>query len=462
MSTIAVFDVGKTNAKLYAMRPDGRPLEALSTPNASIEGPPYRHHDLDGLEAWLLAGLAELATRHAIAAIVPCGHGGSGVLVRGGRAAMPMIDYEHPMPADAAAGYRAEADPLRERGGPALLGSSHAARQLWWLARDWPEALAAADAFLHLPQYWACRLSGVAANEVTSAAAQSHLWSVAERRPSAILARRGWERLMPPMAPAWATLGPVRPEVAARTGLAPDTRVHCGIHDSSANFYRYQAAGLRDVVVVSTGTWIVAQTDRTDGVDLDREAPGRTLNADVTGAPVPGMLTMGGREFAVVAGDATGPATRDALARLVAAGTMALPFFGDDDGPFPGHARRGRLVGPPAGDPAGRFTLAVLYAALLTVEILDRLPPARTVVLDGSFVREPLYGGIVQALAPEARIRVNADSVGQAAGAALLAGHATRTTPAPLDLARPDAAGLPDLRSYRAAWRDHLALEIQR
>jgi sugar (pentulose or hexulose) kinase len=458
LSVVAVFDVGKTNAKLYAVAEDGTLLETASTPNRLLDGPPYRHHDLAGLEGFLVSALADMARRHAIAAIVPCAHGGSGVLVGDDGPAMPMIDYEQPLPPDVADAYRAEADGVRERGGSGImLGAAHAARQLLWFERDWPEALAAARAFLPTAQYWAWRLSGVLADEVTSAAAQSHLWCAADRRPSAIVARHRWQRLLPPMTPAWATLGPVRPEIARATGLGPATRVLCGIHDSSANFYRYQAAGLADVTVVSTGTWIVALTDRTEGFDFDAGTGGRSCNADVTGAPVPGMLTMGGREYTAVAGDDPGPADRAALRRIVADGAMALPCFSDDDGLFPGRGRRGRIV----GDPTDRFSLAVLYAALLTAEILDALPPARTVVLDGTFVRDPLYGALVQAAQPRATVLVNPDTAGLAAGAALLATHEMRRGPAPLALERPDAAGLPDLSAYRAAWREALTMETQ-
>lgn len=457
--TIAVLDVGKTNVKLSAATAEGEILEQISTPNVVVDAPPYRHHDLPALEAWLLGALADLARRHRIEAIVPCTHGGSGVLVGRDGPAMPMIDYEGPLPDDADAAYREAADDFHERGGSGfILGAAHGARQIFWLEHEWPEVVASARAYLYPPQYWSWRLSGELASEVTSAAAQSHLWCSPESRPSAIVARRGWERLLPPMTPAWSTLGPVRPEIARETGLRPQTRVICGIHDSSANFYRYQSAGLSDFTVVSTGTWIVALTDRT-GVDFRRERAGWSCNADVHGRPVPGMLTMGGREFAAVAGDAGGPADIDMIARLVASGTLALPFFGRDDGLAPGRAGLGNVEGPMAGDVGARFSLAVLYAALLTAEILDALPPARTVVLDGSFVREPLYGAIVQRLRPDADVRVNADSFGISAGAALLAGHEARMAPVSLSLARPDTAGLPDLAAYRARWRDTLNLE---
>ena len=67
----------------------------------------------------------------------------------------------------------------------------------------------------------------------------------------------------------------------------------------------------------------------------------------------------------------------------------------------------------------------------------------------------------MQAARPRTTVYVNPDTAGLAAGAALLASHATRRTPAPLGLDRPDTAALPDLTAYRAAWRDSLTMETQ-
>jgi sugar (pentulose or hexulose) kinase len=452
MSVVAVFDVGKTNVKLLALTPDGELLETMSALNAVHDGRPYRQHDLAALEAWLIEGLRQLGQRHDIEAIVTCAHGSGGVLVGPDGPALPMIDYEQPIPDDVERAYKMAAGSYRERGSAIMLGAAHLARQMLWQEMHWPEAFAGAMAFLATPQYWAWRLSGVLAGEITSLAAQSHLWACADGRPARIIAERGWRHLMPPLRHAWDALGPVRPEFAARAGLRADTRVLCGIHDSSANFYRYQAAGLSDLTVVSTGTWIVLLTDRT-GIDFDVERPGHACNADVFGRPMPGMLTMGGREFSAVAAGSTGPASPEILARIVRSRTMALPSFGPDDGLFPGTARRGRLEGPLAADASARFTLAVLYAALLTAECIADLPPAANVVLDGNFVSDPLYGAIVGALLPDARVLVSRGANGTAIGAALLASHETRLSPAPFAAEKPDRTNLPDLSSYHAHWR---------
>ena len=452
MSIVAVFDIGKTNVKLSAASDDGRVLETLSTPNVVKDGPPYRHHDLDGLDDWLIDSLAALGRRHDIGAIVTCAHGSGGVLVDRQGAALPMIDYEQPTPADVDAYYRKIVGSHRERASAVMLGAAHLARQMLWQEMHWPETFAGASAYLATPQYWAFRLSGVLASEVTSLAAQSHLWASADGRASALVANRGWQRLMPPMRRAWETLGPIRPDIAKRTDLKPTTRILCGVHDSSANFYRYQAADLSDVTVISTGTWIVALTDRT-GVDFNVERPGHSCNADVFGNPMPGMLTMGGREFAAVAATASGPASLLALQQIVASGTFAVPTFGSDDGLFPGTAGCGRLEGPLARDENIRFTLAVLYSALLTAACVDDLPPAKTVVLDGNFVVDPLYGAVVAALLPDRRVLVSRSTTGTATGAAMLAAHETRASPVTLAAEAPDISGLPDLSSYQRRWR---------
>ncbi len=452
MSIVAVFDIGKTNVKLSAATDGGRVLETLSIPNIVKDGPPYRHHDLEGLETWLIDSLAALGRRHDIGAIVTCAHGSGGVLVDSQGAAMPMIDYEQPIPADVDSCYRAIVGSYRERASAIMLGAAHLARQMLWQEMYWPETFAAAQAYLATPQYWAFRLSGVLASEVTSLAAQSHLWASADSRAAALVASRGWQRLMPPLRRAWETLGPLKPELAGRSGLKATTRILCGVHDSSANLYRYQAADLSDFTIVSTGTWIVALTDR-GGVDFSVERPGHSCNADVFGNPTPGMLTMGGREFSTVAAKASGPASLQALRAIVTSGTFALPIFGSDDGLFPGTAHRGRLEGPLAQDDNVRFTLAVLYSALLTVACICDLPPAGTVVLDGSFVIDPLYGAIVAALLSDRRVLVSRSTTGTATGAAMLGAHERRVSPAALEAETPDISDLPELLSYQQGWR---------
>ncbi|WEX08687.1 FGGY family carbohydrate kinase [Chelativorans sp. AA-79] len=458
---VAVLDVGKTNVKLSAATTDGAVLETLSVENPVCEGPPWRHHDLNALRGWVLDGLATLSRRYPLEAFVASGHGSGGVLVvadpdDGDGTALPMIDYEQPLPESIREAYAPLSGTFFDRGSATMHGATHQARQLYWMQQAEPAAFSRGRWFLGVPQYWAWVLSGIAVSEMTLLAAQSHLWNAAERRWAPIVARQGWRHLLPPFAKAWQMTGTLRPALAARHGLPDRLRILAGGHDSSLNYYRYQAAGLKDITVVSTGTWIVCFSGRTPLDRLD-ENRGMTCNSDVFGHPLGGVLTMGGREFAAIAGSSapTEKTRREVVARLIARGTMALPSFGEDDGLFPGSAGRGRLAGTPPETPEERKALAIVYCALLTVECLDALGDGPEVMLDGSFLRDPLYAALVAGFAPGRRICYNLDAYGVASGAALLAGHETRTQPAPVELS--DPAHLGDIASmlapYAARWR---------
>lgn len=460
-SVVAVLDVGKTNVKLSAVTPDGVILETLSVPNVVIDSGPWKHHDLTSLGDWVFSSLSELAKRHRLATFVSSGHGSGGVLVgddpdAGDGTVLPMIDYEQMPPADIQRRYGALAGSFLDRGSAVMHAATHLARQMFWMQQAEPETFAKACWFLNLPQYWAWRLSGVAVSEATGLGAQSHLWNVAEKCWAPIVGSQGWTHLMPPHASAWQAVGHIRPELVERHGLPKNMRVLAGIHDSSANFYRYQASGLGDATVLSTGTWIVALSGRTPIEALD-EHRGMTLNSDVHGNAVGGILTMGGREFTHVAGhDAHGDADPVVVSRLIARGTMALPYFGDDDGLFPGSAGRGTIIGPQPADAGERKALAVLYVALLTVECLDALGSTGRVVLDGSFLRDPLFAALVATLRPQGDTVCNPDNYGVASGAALLAEHETRTARAPIALEKPiDFHHLPaELSAYRRRWQE--------
>lgn len=415
---VAVLDIGKTNAKLSAVLSDGRIAETLSTLNPVLPGPPWAHHDLAGLNRWVTAALAALCQRHDLRHVIAVGHGAAGMLTgaidSADGLALPMPDYEQPAPAEVA-DYPALAGPYANRGSAVMAGLTHTARQLLLAERTHPRAFAAAQWSLGVPQYWAWRLSGVAVSEASTLAAQSHLWTPGAGW-SPIVAARGWGRLMPPLAPAGADLGAIRPGL----GLPP-LRVHAGAHDSSAGFHRYQAAGMAGMVVLSTGTWIVALTD----------AAGRpaaeplTVNADPAGAPLTGALAMAGRTYARIAG----PQPEDARAD-------------------PAILRR-LITGGRAETAADRHALAVLTVALDSVALVAALDPDLPLVLDGSFLRDPAFAALVAALRPGRRTLVNAEPYGIALGAAALA---TGQAP-PLHLTEAAPLSLPGLDGYAEAYR---------
>lgn len=459
-ASICILDIGKTNVKLNAMTAAGDVLETLAIANPTRAGPPWRHHDLEGLSDWVFDELSNLSRRHPLQTFVATAHGSGGVLVgddpdQGDGAVLPMIDYEQPLPSQVLDAYAPLAGSFHDRGSAVMHGATHQARQLLWMEMAEPERFSAGRSFLCLPQYFAWRMTGIAVSEVTCLGAQSHLWNIPDDRPTPIVVARNWERLLPPFRPAWSSLGVLRPALAKRFDLPPSLDVLGGIHDSSANFYRYQAAGLSDAAILSTGTWIVGMSAKTS-LDGLNEAAGMTINSDVFGQPVAGALAMGGREFVHVAGMSAGPATDAQTAiDLMARGTMALPSFGEGDGFFPGSAGRGYIIGPePQGDHERR-TLALIYMALLSSECLDALQAHGTAVLDGSYLKDPLFARLVQAFRGEAETLFNLDAYGVATGAALLASHGKSLASQALHVSRPEPLEAPHdlITAYHQSWR---------
>lgn len=462
-ATVAVIDIGKTNAKVSAATETGHVVESASAENETVAGQPWRAHDLKRVRDFVLAEVAGLCRRHPIRHVVPSGHGSGAVLTladpdaSGDGAALPMIDYEDACPPEIDALYARLAGTFLDRGGRIMMASTHQARQMLRAEVEEPRAFARAAHALAVAPYWAWVLSGTAASEVSSLGAQSQLWNVANGAWSPIVAARGWGRLLPPLRPAWDGLGPIRPALAARYALPAGLRVHLGGHDSSLNLYRYQAAGLADFTLVSTGTWIVAMRPGHDPAALD-EHRNMVLNADVFGRPVGGALTMGGREFRAIAGAERGePVEADEIAAILAARTVALPTFGSDAGQFPGSEGRGRIEGGlPPGRPENRSlrALALLHVAMLTVSCAASLAGRGELVLDGKFLGEPLFAPLVAALMPGLRVTASTEPAGVSAGAALLARHAARAGDAvPVALSPVAPAEIPGLAGWADLWR---------
>ena len=260
MKHVAVIDIGKTNAKLALV--DVRTMaeiEVVTRPNTVLAGPPWPHFDLDGHWEFLLAALGEVHRRHGVDAISVTTHGASIVLLdRNGDLAAPMLDYEHAEPDDVADDYDALRPEFAETGSPRLPLGLNVGAQIHWMFQTQPGLADRTATVLTYPQYWGFRLTGVLASDATSLGCHTDLWDPHERRFSSLVDRLGLTGKMAPPRPSADILGPVRAEIAAQTGLAPDTPVHCGIHDSNASLLPHVLGHNAPFSVVSTGTWVIS------------------------------------------------------------------------------------------------------------------------------------------------------------------------------------------------------------
>ncbi len=422
MRFVAVIDIGKTNAKLLLIDlASGAEVAVFKTPNRVIDVAPYPHFDTEALWTFLQDSLKTLTASHAIDAISITTHGASGVLVdAAGDLALPILDYEFAGP-DSLPAYNDLRPSFAETGSPRLPGGLNLGAQIYWQAQTFPEAFAKTAHILTYPQYWALRLTGVAASEVTSLGCHTDLWNPWEGRFSTLVEKMGWTRLFAPVQPASAAFA-LKPELAMALGVPQGVKVHSGIHDSNASLLPYLGAQAA-FSVISTGTWMIHMAVGGPAVDLD---PKRDVlvNVNARGTPTPTARYMGGREFDELTGGriaAPTPADR----RAVLAGIMILPSLHPETGPFPGL----HLWWTAEPETDGARTLAAsYYAALMAAQCLDLIAAQGPIHVEGPFGGNDDFAQMLAAITGRAVV-ASGQSAGTGLGAALLAGPLTAEKP---------------------------------
>ncbi|MCO6188460.1 FGGY-family carbohydrate kinase [Rhizobium sp. L1K21] len=448
MKHAAVIDIGKTNAKVVLV--DMATLSEVAVtkrPNQVLLGPSYPHYDVEGLWNFILVSLRDFQARHGVDGITVTTHGASAALLdENGQLAGPVLDYEHDGPDRLTAEYDAVRPDFAETGSPRLPMGLNLGAQLFWQFRTFPEIRLRTKRILTYPQYWAWRLCGVAANEVTSLGCHTDLWVPREGYYSSLVENQGWTDLMAPVAKAANILGSVLPEIVVQTGLDPATPVVCGIHDSNASLYAHLASRKPPFAVVSTGTWVISMAVGGKDVKLD-PARDTLINVNALGDPVPSARFMGGREFEMLMGEGKHTASEDDVAGVLKRQVMLLPAVETQSGPFQG--RKARWTVEESSMSAGeRYAAISLYLAMMTATGLDISGAEGPVLVEGPFSNNSIYLTMLSA--------VTQRPVEAVAGTGTSIGAARLLQPGnPLTSSNADAKICRDTnwRSYAASWR---------
>ncbi|GES49537.1 carbohydrate kinase [Rhizobium sp. NBRC 114257] len=449
---IAVIDIGKTNAKVVVLDAGtGAEIAAVRIANSVLKSGPYPHYDIESLWRFIIEALKGFAATPGFDAISITTHGASVVLLdAGGDLALPVLDYEHIYPQTVQEAYGQVRPAFAETFSPRLSGGLNVGAQIHYQQSAFPADFARVATILTYPQYWAFRLTGVAANEMTSLGCHTDLWNPTTQSYSSLVDTLGIRALMAPVRSAFDALGPVLPALAADISLSSPVPVYCGIHDSNASLLPHLVENEAPFAVVSTGTWVISFGV---GGDLDHLDPARdTLaNVDAYGRAVPSSRFMGGREFEILAaeiGIASHEAIEAALERVIEKGLMLLPNVVEGSGPFPG--RKMRWIGS-ATNSAERLAAVSLYLALMTEACLDLIGAKGSIFVEGPFALNRAYLIALSALTSTDVIAL-AGSTGTSQGAALLTG----IRPAGAAASSPTRTELPGLARYRQSWRGTL------
>ena len=454
-----------SKASLWA--PDGTLVARRTRPNPRVEGPGYPALDARGIEVWLEEALRELALLAPVTDLVPVAHGAGVAVLRGGALALPPMDYELDLSPEERASYLAQRPPFSRTGSPALPLGLNLGAQLHALEYRHPGLLGPDATLLPWAQYWAWRLCGVAASEVTSLGCHTDLWCPATATFSALAVARGWAERFAPIRSAADVLGTLTPDWSARTGLPTTVRIHTGLHDSNAALLAVRASlaadgevnGGVESTVLSTGTWFVMLRTPDAPVDLATlpEARDCLVNVDVRGYPIPSARFMGGREIELLTGDDPrldvandSSALLAALPQALCAGALPCPTQAPGCGPYP-HGT-GQWPNRPGEANARRAAIAV-YAALMADAALDLIGSTERLVVEGRFAAVEGFVRTLASLRPQQAVMRAATENDASWGALCLLNPAPRPAAA-LQRVPPFAESLvTPLREARTVWR---------
>lgn len=446
MGMIALFDVGKTNSKLSLIDCEtGERTFSAERANRVLQSALGRQLDVQAIEEWLVRTLAAAPNTKDVFAIVPVAHGAACVVLDPKGAVLAACDYEDPQFDAVAAAYRGSRDAFQSTYSPDLPLGLNLGRQLFFLKHRHPDVFARAQHVLLYPQYWAWRMSGVMASEVSSLGCHSDLWLPADCAFSALAHEQGWVELFPAIRFAGDTLGTIMPSFAAATGLPLSCRTVCGVHDSNASYLKF-LLGREDhrFTVVSSGTWTIVMSN---GGDLARLHEERDMlaNVDVFGSAVPTARYMGGREYEAIAQSRSEPDVA-AIESVIRKGAMARPAFAAG-GPFSAHT--GELIGGEGLTNVEHAAVATLYSVMMTHLLIDSVAAGNEVFTDGPFAKQQWFNRLLAAT--DTNRSIYASAADELAPVCFLAGVDLPLNAAPDRTAPLRLAGFDE---YRARWRE--------
>lgn len=448
-----IIDIGKTNIKTVLLDDKGDIVCSDKLANMTQCDGDYPHFDIQQTWRWLQQSIRQANDIAPIKAINVSTHGACAVLLQqNGELALPVLDYETPIPEIVSQEYDKIRPSFSQTFSPKLPAGLNLGRQLYWLQQQYPAEFASSETLLMYPQYWVWRLTGKAYTEVSSLGCHTDLWLPEQRRYSSLVDQLQLSTKMPPIREAFDVAGHPRWEICETTGLSPECRVYTGVHDSNAGFARYlYAMPKSDITLISTGTWVICMSagQQLEKLDENRDT---LANVSVAGQCLPCARFMGGREFEriceITRTEIDAQYSADDLQTDINNKVFALPSFADIGGPFLGH--KGQLTAIPTNGKA----LATLYLALMIDYELDLLGSEGALVLGSSATKNPLLCSLLAQLRPHQQVLLSGDEATTLKGAWCLTRWNMPVEKSLQEFTFAEATNLKGLMAYQQCWRD--------
>ena len=457
---VIVFDIGKTHVKVSVLDKTGTERYQNRTSNKVMQTLPYHSYDVDGIWDWFKNELSSLTPEFNIDAISIATHGAAAALIdpETEKLLLPVMDYEFESYPDKLPNYETIRPPVKLTGSPKFPAGLNLGRQLHWQSQLLSKTQRKKAQLLMYPQYWAWKLSGQLATEITSLGCHTDLWNFKTNTPSSLLVSLELQHALPPLKTAWTPIGAVRKSLAKDVGLSEHCLIYPGVHDSNAGYIPIlRMLKTKRPSVVSTGTWSVIMDSQSDCNALDTSRD-MLVNIDAEGSPLATARYMGGREFGLICErlntDIATTFTDEDVELIINSGTFIMPSFCSGTGPYPNS--QGQVHFGNDNRQINGKAAATIYSALMVNNILKRLNPLSTqdILVEGSFAANSVLCGLLATLNPKRTVRTQKGVNGVTEGCFLL----TRWDSSPSESKNPKAPPYPSeaFQSYAAEWGKRL------
>jgi sugar (pentulose or hexulose) kinase len=254
---IAIFDIGKTNKKLFLFNENYHIVYEKSVHLAeTTDEDGFPCENLDSLNSFIFDTLNEVfeQTEFEIKAINFSAYGASFVNIgHEEKPISPLYNYLKPYPIKLSKElynkYGGEETFSPETASPAL-GSLNSGLQLYRLKNENPEVFNKLKFALHLPQYMSFLLTGKYHSEITSIGCHTALWDFSKKQYHQWVEDEGLLEKLAPIQNATQTAKIDYNNTIINVGI--------GLHDSSAALVPYLMNFQEPFILISTGTWSIS------------------------------------------------------------------------------------------------------------------------------------------------------------------------------------------------------------
>ncbi|MFO7822209.1 MAG: FGGY family carbohydrate kinase [Lentisphaeria bacterium] len=451
---IAVLDIGKTNKKVVAYDAQLNVLKTAVRRIDEVERDGFVSDNVEEIRNFFFEKLCEFNREYEVKAISISAHGATFCCIdENGDLSVPQVSYTTDPGPELDQKFYAEFGAPEELQKETATASFNlllnVARGIYFVRDKFPEGFARTEHILNYNSYWGYLLTGNVGAEYTYMGCHSFLWDFHANQPSSVARKMGIADMLPtPLNHPWDVLGTISPAVAQETGLAPDTILTHGLHDSNAALVPYMCSVDHDFVLNSTGTWCVDMHEA-DDVRFTDEELGKTVffNLNAYGRPVKTSIFLGGAEFEAYAdilksihGDLEKPQFDPELCQQVINDQryFIMPSVTPGTGQFPQSEARiieahkeFPLADVQAGKVAPEFLKdqklahAVLDLSLVmqTTVALERVgcTDGLTIFTEGGFRRDATYNGLLASFYPNSECCITNLEEASAVGAAVCA-----------------------------------------